>query len=119
VPVVADDDHARTALLRTALLVAHDRSEPLRGLFNVAANERTGVLVLRPAGHSAVFVAEPLVARDAQDAHHFREFFAPAHQQRLGRIDVGRTLAVAAVGGSHQHHAMALGGVLCNRAAAG
>ena len=113
VPVVADE-HQTVGL---ALLFAHDGGEPPRSVVDVRTNEGTGLVVLRPARHTAVFVPQPLVPSDAENRHHPREFFATSREQTRWRVDVGRALAVAAVGGGHQHHTVAGRGVLRDGAA--
>ncbi len=79
VPVVEHDD--------VGVLLAEDRGQPLGGLVDVGPPERRRVVVLLPAGHPRVAVAEPHDAGHAEHAGRRRRSPAPAVDERLA---VGR-----------------------------
>ena len=102
VPVIADDD--------IGALLVEQLGQTGGGLVEVGLVERPGVLVLLPAGHARVGVAEPDHPVHAEDlGRDLRLPPAPVHDG-LARGEVVGGLAVVAVGGEDDHHPVALRG---------
>ena len=99
VPVVHHD--------HVGLLLAQHRRQPLGGLVEVDPPEGVGLVVLRPARHPGVGVAEP---HDPGHAEHLGRPLglgpAPLDHRLLAEVLGG--LAVAAVGAHDEHDAVPL-----------
>ena len=91
-----------------ALLFFFDDAHQTRcSLVNIRANKSTVSVVLRPARHATVGIAEPFVARDTKNLARCSKLVTSPRKQFSGCCNIGRPLAVLAVGGGYEHQPMA------------
>ena len=78
------------------------------GFVQRCLHERAGVLILLPPSHTAVGVVQKLQPGDAQRCSGLCSLCTPPIYQGFTPDKITWRFAVVAVGGDHQHHAMAL-----------